>query len=412
MSFADHYFVRYKALPPFFEDNPAQVVDIIVIIPCIDDEFIFQTLKSLDDANPVSAKIEVIVHVNSGEQTPHEIVERNKKILNELHHKAKEVFYKNFSLLPISTEGTVRKKAGVGFARKVAMDEAVRRFASVDKPEGLIVSLDADSLVAKDYFQVITEAMNHIRANCLTFQFRHHYDTLVYPEDVINACMMYEIYLRYYRLALKMFEFPFAIHTIGSCFAVRAEAYIKLGGMPPRQGGEDFYFLQKAVKMLPVYEVRKPIVFPSPRISDRVPFGTGPSVRAIIEKGSYKVYNYNLFGFLNDFYRMIPSMEHVDVSVTGHKQIPQVIIDFIGIDRFEAILAECRNYSSSTGAFVKRMLDHFDSFFIVKFLNTFNQSEVYPPMDVWEAGKTILHQYGIREINDLYEQIMLQDINT
>ena len=408
MSFADHYFVRYKTLPPFLKDKTEEAVDIIVIIPCIDDDFIFQTLESLDDAHPVSAKIEVIVHVNSGEKTPHEIVERNKLIFNELHHKALAGFYKNFRLLPISTEGTVRKKAGVGYARKVAMDEAVRRFASVDKPEGLIVSLDADSLVAKDYFQEITQAMNHEKANCFTFQFRHHYETSVYSENVINACKMYEIYLRYYRLALKMFDFPFAIHTIGSCFAIRAGAYIKLGGMPPRQGGEDFYFLQKAVKMLPVHEVRKPIVFPSPRISERVPFGTGPSVKAIIEKGSYKVYSYELFGFLNDFYRMIPSMEHEDAQ----KRIPQVIMDFIGVDRFEAILAECRNYSSSSGAFAKRMLDHFDSFFIVKFLNTFNQSKVYPPMDVWEAGKTILHQYGIREINDLYEQIMLQDINT
>ena len=408
MSFADHYFVRYKSLPPFFKEDTEETVGIIVIIPCIDDDFIFKTLKSLDDAHPVPAKIEVIVHVNSGEQTPNEIIKRNTMILNDLHHKAQAGFYKNFRLLPISTEGTVRKKAGVGFARKVAMDEAVRRFAAINKPEGLIVSLDADSLVARDYFQEITQAMNHEKSNCFTFQFRHHYDASVYPENVINACRMYEIYLRYYRLALKMFDFPFAIHTIGSCFAIRAGGYFKLGGMPPRQGGEDFYFLQKAVKMLPVHEVRKPIVFPSPRISDRVPFGTGPSVRAIIEKGSFKVYNYEFFVFLNDFYRAIPSME----SDSGCKEIPQVVMDFIGVDRFEAILAECRNYSSSSGAFVKRMLDHFDSFFIVKFLNTFNQSDVYPPMDVWKAGKTILHQYGIREINDLYEQIMLQDINT
>ena len=442
MSFADHYFVRYKALPPFFNDKPEETVEIIVIIPCLDDEFIFQTLASLEYANTVCAKIEVIVHVNSGEQTPIDVVERNNNILNELIIKAQEGYYKNFRLLPMSTKGTIRKKAGVGFARKTAMDEAVRRFASIDKPDGLIVSLDADTLVDKDYFQEITGAMNVTKANCFTFQFRHHFDASVYPENVINACRLYEIYLRYYRLALKMFDFPFAIHTIGSCFAIRAQAYIKLGGMPPRQGGEDFYFLQKAVKMNPVYEVRKPIVFPSPRVSDRVPFGTGPSVQSIIAKGKYEVYNCELFGLLKDFYSLIRPQCHSrvggdppdrrlepveipltslcrkgrGVSVTGNegelKWIPQVIIDFIGINRFEAVFWECKKYSSSPDAFVKRMFDHFDSFFIVKFLNSFNQSEVYPPMDILEAASIILRYYGVYDIYDLYEQIMIQDINT
>ena len=407
MSFADHYFIRYKAFPPFFKDKPEDTVEIIVIIPCINEDFIFQTLDSLEKANTVPPKIEIIVHVNSGEQTPPAVVERNKKISNEVHHKAKSGYYKNFRLLSMLTEGTVRKKTGVGFARKTAMDEAVRRFASIDRPDGLIVSLDADSLVAKDYFKEITGAMTLAKADCFTFQFQHHYDASVYSENVIHACKLYEIYLRYYRLALKMFDFPFAIHTIGSCFAIRAEAYIKLGGMPPRQGGEDFCFLQKAVKMNPVYEVRKPIVFPSPRVSDRVPFGTGPSVRYIIENGKYEVYNFGLFGLLKDFYRLIPVLYYKNEQ----KQIPKDILDFIGVDRFEAILSECRNYSSSSGAFFKRMLDHFDSFFIVKFLNTFNRSEVYPPIDVCEAGKWILHQYGVPKIFNLYEQIMLQDIN-
>ena len=408
MSFADHYFVRYKALPPFFADKPEETVELIVIIPCFDDEFIFNTLESLENACRVRPKIEVIVHVNSGEQTPPEIVERNKNIAIELNHKAAAGFYKNFRLLPILTEGTARKKAGVGFARKAAMDEAVRRFAAINRPEGLIVSLDADSLVDKTYFQALVKAMNHTGANCFTFQFQHCYDASVYPENVINACKLYEIYLRYYRLALKMFDFPFAIHTIGSCFAIRVEAYIKLGGMPPKQGGEDFYFLQKAVKMRQVFEVRKPIVFPSPRISDRVPFGTGPAVRNIVKHGQYEVYNFTLFGLLRDFYNLLPALAQVEVQ----KQIPSVIMDFIGRTRFDAILAECRNYSSSPSSFAKRICDHFDAFFIVKFLNSFNQSETYPPINVLEAGKMVLHHYGIRDIYDLYEQIMLQDMNT
>jgi hypothetical protein len=47
MSFANKYFSRYKTYPKIFENNPCPQTGIIVIIPCYDDEFIFETLKSL-----------------------------------------------------------------------------------------------------------------------------------------------------------------------------------------------------------------------------------------------------------------------------------------------------------------------------------------------------------------------------
>jgi len=406
MNFAAHYFTRYKALPPFFEGRPEEGTAIIVIIPCIDDAFIFNTLESLEDANTVSVGIEVIVNVNSGENTPMDIVEANRRIFDGLKQKAEAAYYKHFRLLPILVEGTVKKKNGVGFARKTAMDEAVRRFDAIQKPDGLIVSMDADTLVANTYFQEIMAAMENRTAGCFTFQFQHHFDRQVYPEAVINACKQYEMYLRYYRLALKTFDFPFAIHTIGSCFAIRADAYIKLGGMSPRQGGEDFYFLQKAVKMNPVYEVKTPIVFPSPRISHRVPFGTGPSVGAIVKKGSYAVYNFRLFGLLKSFYALFPRMMLEEVR----EEIPPEVIRFIGADAFENTLAECRAYSSTSKAFVKRMYDNYDAFFIVKFLNSFNKSAAYPPVDVTEAVKSLLQDCQIPISGDLYEWLMVWDV--
>ena len=100
-------------------------------------------------------------------------------------------------------------------------------------------------------------------------------------------------------------------------------------------------------------------------------------------------------------------MAYEDMSA----QIPSVITDYLGVHTFDSILAECKNYSSTSKAFVKRMLYHFDAFFIVKFLNSFNRSEVYPLIDVSEAGRTILRYYGIRETGDVYEQIAYLDMN-
>jgi hypothetical protein len=413
MNFATHYFMRYMALPPFFREDADEETEMIVVIPCMDDDFVFRTLDSLEAARAAEGgKVEVIVHVNSGEQTPTEVVMRNRAIFDGLAKRAGEGFYKNFRLLPMITENTVKKKAGVGFARKTAMDEAVRRFAAVNNPAGLIVSLDADTLVAENYFRTIEQvltAADSCRAACFTFQFRHDDDATCYAPEVIRACRLYEIYLRYYRLALKTFDSPFAVHTIGSCFAVRAGAYVKLGGMTTRQGGEDFYFLQKAVKMRPVREVQSQIVFPSPRVSNRTPFGTGPSVRHIIENGGrFSVYNFELFLLLKSFFELFPEMEQGDPK----GRIPKEIIGCTGEEVFDGILAECRNYSSSSKSFVKRMYDNFDAFFIVRFLNMFNGSGAFPPVDVREAGRRLLRYYGVtEEVRDLYGRMMLLDVS-
>jgi len=404
MNFATPYFSRYKVLPPFFSDQPDDDLKIVIMIPCYDDEFIFETLTSLDKANPISSKFEVLVVVNSGERTPVEIVERNQAIYNRLLQQATTAPYKSFRLFPVLVEGTVKKKAGVGFARKVGMDEAVRRFAAINHPEGLIVSLDADTLVAPDYLKVIERAYESEEA-CFTFQFQHCFDRERYTKEEIQACKLYEIYLRYYRLALKTLNVPFAIHTIGSCFAIRAEAYIKLGGMPVRQAGEDFYFLQKAVKMNSVCELNDPVVFPSPRISERVPFGTGASVRNIVAERNYSVYNFGLFKLLRVFYGLFPALEHTDVQ----HEIPTEVIDFIGLETFNDLLAESRKYSSSSKTFLKRMYDKFDAFFIVKFLNSANHKKAFPAVDVIEAGKAILQYYGKTTEQDLYDQIFLLD---
>ena len=419
MNFATIYFSRYKSLQPFFTERVEEDLSIILMIPCYDDEFIFDTLLSIENTNPVQSKIEVIVVVNSGEMTPRETVDRNRKIFSLLQQKAQKTYYTRFRLLPIWVEGTAKKKAGVGFARKIGMDEAVRRFAAIGHPQGLIVSLDADALVAPNYLQVIEEAYKDTSVHCFTFQFQHLFDPDRYSEEEIRACKLYEIYLRYFRLALKMLHVPYALHTIGSCFAVRAEAYTKLGGMSVRQAGEDFYFLQKAVKMHPVCEISERIVFPSPRISDRVPFGTGASVRNIVKEGEYYVYNFELFRLLKIFYDLFPKSEREDVQ----ENIPTEIIDYIGVNKWNVYLTECRKYSCSSNAFLKRMYDRFDAFFIVKFLNSFSKNSAFPPICVLEAAKRLIltndplrgRDFAIHEgcneeeLNDLYDQILSLD---
>ena len=408
MNFADYYFSRYNAQPTLFENTPKSNVGIIVVIPCYDDFFVFDTLQSLEKTNPTETDVEVIIVVNSGINTPTNIVQKNNEIYTELKARSELDFYKRVTLLPVIIENIPKKIAGVGYARKTGMDEAVRRFSAIDKPDGIIVSLDADSLVSKNYFTAIENHFcQHPKNGAFTFQFQHDFNPSFYSKEEIEACTLYEIYLRYFRLALLTTAFPYCFHTIGSCFGVKASAYIKVGGMPCKQGGEDFYFLHKLAPMTSIGEVKKTLVFPAPRLSDRVPFGTGPSVKNIIENNHYYVYNFELFTVLKRFFdalQQLANAEKVDLSI-----IPKEIISFVGKEKLSTIIDECRKNAKPGKNLAKRLFSKFDAFFIVKFLNSFDAESDYPPMDVLEAAALLLKHYKIIEIDDIYSTMLKLD---
>jgi hypothetical protein len=406
MNFAEAYSERYSVAPKIFDDNPRSDTGIIVVIPCYDDEFIFTTLLSLDSAKMPSCSVEVIVVVNSAEDTDMSIVEKNRRIYAKLCEKKDS--YQNFSLLPYIIEGVPHKIAGVGNARKIGMDEAVWRFSAIENPRGVIVSLDADCLVAEDYFTEIYSrfycAKDHPKA--CTLQYRHNFDEKLYSEQEISACRKYEMYLRYFRLAQKVAGIPVCMHTIGSCLAVTAEAYAKMGGMSRRQAGEDFYFLQKLAQQSYVATISKLIVFPSPSVSERVPFGTGRSVKKIIDTGSCKVYNFGLFLLLRKFYSSF-----AELFDNEQCEIPNENLAFVGEQKLWALVDECRRNTSDRRNFVKRMFAKFDVFFMIRFLNNFGETSDYVPVDVEIAVCELLDYYGVIRSENLYDDILELDVS-
>lgn len=405
MNFAESYYKRYSVAPKIFNGNPRSDTGIIVVIPCYDDEFVFTTLRSLDSADRPPCSVEVIVVVNSAEDTDVAVVEKNRRIYASLCEKKDS--YLNFALLPYIIEGVPHKIAGVGNARKVGMDEAVWRFAAIENPRGVIMSLDADCLVSEDYFTEIYSRFYCAKdyPNVCTLQFRHNFDEKLYSKQEIDACRRYEMYLRYFRLAQKVAGIPQCLHTIGSCLAVTAETYARMGGMARRQAGEDFYFLQKLALQSKVASVDKPIVFPSPSVSERVPFGTGRSVKKIIETGSCKVYNFGLFLLLKEFYSAFPSL------YDGDSVVPSEIVEFVGEQKFKSLVDECRKNTSDIKSFVKRMFAKFDVFFVIRFLNGFDEQSDFAPVEVEIVVSELLDYYGVTSVKNLYEDILELDVS-
>ena len=170
-------------------------------------------------------------------------------------------------------------KDGVGLARKLGFDASLQLLDWEADP--LLISLDADTLVDRNYLVTI---FTHLRMNekgAAVIPFRHQ--SVMSPSQE-KAIRHYELYLRSYLFGLQMASSPYAYHSIGSAFACLAEAYVKAGGMNRRCGGEDFYFLQQLEKTSGVEMVSGTVVRPSPRFSNRVPFGTGKAVQQQVDQ--------------------------------------------------------------------------------------------------------------------------------
>jgi hypothetical protein len=183
--------------------------------------------------------------------------------------------------------------------------------------------------------------------------------------------MLYELYLRYYRYALEATGFPDAFYTIGSCFSIRASVYAQQGGMNKRQAGEDFYFLNKIYPLGNCRHLNHIAVYPSSRPSDRVPFGTGPSIIKIQEQGEWPTYRPEYFSHLKQFFGQIPQCFGAkpetwqEVYQALHASISAFITKKLFMDKME----ELNRNTASAASFMQRFFRWFDAFQIIKYLN-------------------------------------------
>jgi len=362
--------------------------DLIVVMPCYDEAQLGTTIAALSQADRQGLKIELIVVVNSGENSPLRVKEQNRRSYDDLQAYPSD---EAFRISPILLENVRKKHAGVGYARKVGMDLAVWRYAQSGQVQGPIVSLDADTLVASNYFQEIYRCFQRQpRLYGLILDFEHRLDA----EADAEAIAHYELHLRYVNQALKYAGFPYVHHTIGSAFAVSAQAYVRHGGMNRRQGGEDFYFLHKLFPHGLFEELHTSCVYPSSRPSQRVPFGTGPQVLAYRQSHRLDTYRLSAFDVLGQFIAQVPDLYQERPSIA---EPMRRFLESIG---FASKLEEIRANAASKETFIKRFFAFFDAFQVVKFLN-FAHQEYWTKNDVKEEAAQLLKRLGKASDDDV-----------
>lgn len=400
ISIVNQYFNRF----PFRKINialePSKNLKIIVVIPSYNEKNIQPTIDSLflkqDD---FSFGVEVIVLINNSESEINQIKEQNLLTLKKLQNLSKTYSKSNIHLIPVLIGDLDAKHAGVGWARKLGMDLATQRFRTINF-NGIIVGLDADTIVESNYFNSIYSFFLNNNFNAASIHFEHPISGDSFSEVQLNQIIYYELHLRYYKNSMKYSNLPYSFHTIGSAFALTASAYARQGGMNRRKAGEDFYFINKLIKGEIFGEINDTKVIPSPRISDRVPFGTG---RAILEglnsqKDLSLTYDFQCFEIINSW---INSIENKDFK---YENFPTTLKAYIDYEKWIKHHTIIMNNTNSHKSYLKLFYNIFDAFWMLKFIH-FLRDNYYPNTSLLENTNTLLEKMGYPTMGNVISQL-------
>ncbi len=360
-----------------------------VVIPCHNEPGLLETLDSLADCSPTDFPVEVIVVINAA-QDDFEAIQQNEKTETEFDEWTKEHDSDKIRFHKIVKNDLDKKHAGVGLARKIGMDEAVRRFNSINNHDGIIVCLDADCTVSENYLSEIEKLfVAEKTASGCSIYFEHPLEGNEFEREVYDAIADYELYLRYYHSGLKWSGYPYTFQTIGSCMAVRSSVYQKAGGMNRRKAGEDFYFLHKIFPSNYFVELNTACVYPSPRPSLRVPFGTGSTVHKVINR-NHQIKAFSLQSFTN-LKKLTASAEYL-FKTDYHdwiKSLPDSIKRFFEIQKAEEKFIEIKANAASSKTFVKRFYSWFDGLLLLQYFH-FCRDYFYPDETLHESSSVLI----------------------
>jgi len=378
MGFASGYLEERALFPELINEVPDKQTGIIVVIPAFDEPGIGKLLDSLALCSEPDCGVEVIVVVNAPPDAGDESLENNKLTIKNIESWKKENSHCFFRLFAFTVDPVI-KGWGVGLARKTGMDEAVRRFNTISNPAGVILNLDADCLVDTGYFKsVCTELLKRKGTKACSIYFEHPTSGHDFAGSFYRYITLYELHLRYYYQGLAYSGFPYVFHTVGSALAVKALAYIKAGGMNRRKAGEDFYFVQKLVNAGGYFYLTSTTVYPSPRASKRVPFGTGPSMAKLTSEKNLTLltYNFRAFKELKIFFNRIEDIYRTDANDLHsiYNRLPEGIKIFTDKVEWADKMVEIKDNTSGFPSFEKRFFGWFNMFRIVKYLNYVHQN--------------------------------------
>lgn len=373
--YLDRYAWKESIFPNY---SPHPDLEMVIVIPCYHEPEIEKALRSLDACSH-PCKVVVMVIINESEDEGEEISNQNVLSLGIIEKLQPQLCFE----ILVTHQKLSPKKAGVGLARKIGIDEAVRFFEKIDT-DGIIVCYDADCTCQSNYLDEIYTFYNDGQKEV---------GIVFYEHDLSNnteAITNYEIYLRYYVNAIRNAGFPYAYQTLGSCITVKSKRYQKEGGMNTRKAGEDFYFLHKVIPNGKFGEINTTTIHPSARISDRVPFGTGHAINKYLNSNeeNYLTYNPKIFEELKEFISQTEILYNQKEPL-----LSPCLKQFLDENNFDYFYNEMLRQSTDFSSFQKRFFSWLDGFRILKFVH-FARDHFYGNVVLAEVVDWLFNTYS------------------
>lgn len=278
------------------------------------------------------------------------------------------------------------EEQGVGLARKIGADLALYLKSKNRILSDWIHSTDADAHLPNDYFssvKVLSEQSSYKSTVALSYNFTHVNENI----EIHAANQLYETALRYYVAGLTYAESPYAFFTIGSVIAFKAEEYVKVRGFPKRNAGEDFYLLNKLAKLGHIDFLKNTVVTIDARVSDCVPFGTGPAVATILQlkenNQPYCYYHPQVFEELKTCILYLGKLwEH---RLTIDKWFEYLSIESqLALHHIKLISFVEKQQTSNQVQFNKQLTVWFDAFKTLKFIHSLREQK-YADIPLFQA---------------------------
>ena len=417
------YLSRHGHDVPEVDTLPAPHAELraSVVIPVYDElDNIGGVVESLEAASETPEVFEVIVVVNNASDASADIVDKNLATMALLQQM--ETPFALHVVDRVNPEKAYDPEvAGVGLARREGADLALARLASVGRTaDGLMPCLDGDSPVAPGYIDgLIAEFDAHPEMLAGVCRYRHPV-----PDNPrhAHAIAAYEAWMRYWEAAMVLTGSPYAFQSIGSCMAITARGYALADGMPTLQALSDFYILEKVVKAGgrgAVRQLEKPVVYPSARPSERVPRGTGPSVRMQMETGTTRFEMAeppgvffalgSLFEAVHEGFRRPEALRNaVDSSDAYAPMLANLLEEYlVEINAWENF-AKLRDNAPTAAHFERHFHTWFDNLKIVKFANVAKRSRG----GVWivDAVREVYAALGLDEVAEAVPQVSAEAV--
>jgi hypothetical protein len=144
--------------------------------------------------------------------------------------------------------------------------------------------------------------------------------------------------------------------------------------MGRHQAGEDFYFLHKIAALGQFWEHNGVTVIPSPRVSDRVVFGTGATMQQLHQsRQMMETYPFELFQPLKVLFSRIDEIR--ELNDTAILELPQnhwwsdPLNHFLQTSGLPEEWIRIRHHSSTPESYRKHFFHSFNVFRVLRYLN-------------------------------------------